>query len=62
MSKELTAVELILELSNNSKEHGNNMYKLALKHSINMIEIDAELGLVRLKEELAELEKEVTHE
>lgn len=51
-------LKTIADLEALRKEHGENMYKLALKHAINMIEIDAELGLARLKEQLAELEKE----
>lgn len=51
-------MDTLLEMSRNTSEHGQNMYKLALQHAINMVEIDAKLGLKRLKEELAELEKE----
>lgn len=51
-------LKTLAELDALRKEHGENMYKLALKHAISMIEIDAELGLKRLKEQLAELEKE----
>lgn len=51
-------IDTVLELDTIRQEHGKNMYKLALQHAVNMIEIDAELGLARLKEQLAELEKE----
>lgn len=58
----MSVMDTLLELSNSSTKHGQNMYRLALQHSINMIEIDAEHGLAKLKEELAELEKEGSNE
>ena len=58
MPDEKSIVDALLETSKITQKHGNNMYKIAIKHAVSMIEIDAVLGLERLKEELAELEKE----
>lgn len=58
----MSVMDSLIELDTIRQQHGKTMYKLALEHSINMIEIDAELGLARLKEELAELEKEESNE
>ena len=54
----MSVMESLAELEKLRVQHGKTMYKLALEHAINMIEIDAELGLAQLKEQLAELEKE----
>ena len=37
-------------------KHGQVMYALALKHAIAMIEIDPNLGLAKLKKQLADCE------
>ena len=51
-------IDSLWQMSDIATEHGQAMYKQALSHAINMIEIDAELGLAQLKIELAELEEE----
>lgn len=48
----------LTRMSDIAQSHGQAMYRQALQHAINMIQIDAELGLARLKEQLAELEKQ----
>ena len=50
-------IDSLRRMSDIATEHGQAMYKQALRHAINMIEIDAEIGLAQLKIELAELEK-----
>lgn len=54
--------DALWHISDIGMKHGQTMYKQALTHAINMIEIDAEIGLAKLKEELAELEKEESNE
>lgn len=56
------AIGSLWRMSDIATEHGQAMYKQALNHAINMIEIDAEIGLAHLKIELAELEKEESDE
>lgn len=54
----MSVADSLIEMANIAQSHGQAMYKQALHHAINMIEIDADLGLAQLKIELAELEKE----
>ena len=51
-------IDSLWRMSDIATEHGQAMYRQALRHAINMIEIDAEIGLAQLKIELAELDKE----
>ena len=53
----MSVADSLIELTNTAQSHGQEMYRQALQHAINMIEIDAEIGLARLKEYLAELEE-----
>lgn len=55
-------IDSLWRMSDIATEHGQAMYKQALNHAINMIEIDVELGLAQLKIELAELEEEESDE
>lgn len=48
-------MDSLWRMSDIATEHGQAMYRRALSHAINMIEIDAEIGLAQLKIELAEL-------
>ena len=55
-------IDSLWRMSDIATEHGQAMYKQALRHAINMIEIDEDIGLAQLKIELAELEKEGSDE
>lgn len=57
-----SVIDTLNHMSEHASKHGHAMYRIALEHAINMVEIDAEQGLAGLKTELAELKKEKDNE